>query len=808
MATPDILRVRLSAEGIQEVIGALKKVENETKKVKTSMSGFGGELKNMIAGLGFAAAAAQMASFVKSAIDYQDQIQGMVETTGASAEAISTLGVAARKEGVSLETLGKGMKKFGQFMLDVQRGGKGSAQTLQNLGVAAKDLVGLNLDQQFEVIAKALDGMGEEGQGGLNRTALAMEVFGKAGADLNQVLGVVATEGLANLREEGLKTGEVIDGKTALAAKNAKIEFGKLEAQVKGLTIEFSNALVPELLQLTKAFSDSEGQGKSLAATLGTGIGKTLKGLAAAFKTVGIYWAFVANEIWSGLEEVAEKFGVLWDAVAGKGKIKDVFKNLNAVGERHGQMRKQVRTGLKDELLANWEALFGEKATAAAADAGGGTGGKGGGGKIGTDKPSKAAKANIDALKSELKAFQDLNETFYKQGLIDLNTYLAAKRTAIEKEFAAELSIADPAKAKDLEIRKTAELQALEREGAKLRQDAAQAQLKLEAELEEKTTGAGQKALELLRAEYDARIKIAQGPQAKATLTELRDKAIAYEQAKQAQQGYMEIEKQLALDLQTIEQQRTLGRISDTEAMAAQTEAYRLYLDEMAKAAQAFQTAALQSGNKEMIAAADQIMLKIDDLTERTKKVKDQYAELKMTAQDALQQGLETAFMDIISGTKSVSDAFKDMARSIIQSIQQVIIKQMIMKAMQSMGGKGFAIGGPVFGPGTGTSDSIHARLSNGEYVIRAAAVKAYGSSLFSALNGIRIPKDKLPGYADGGMVGAVPTQTPARAEIGGDVNIRLAPGLMADLTNSREGKQAILKLIAENPRTVKNLLR
>ena len=58
MATPDILRVRLSAEGIQEVIGALKKVESETKKVKTSMSGFGGELKNMLAGLGFAAAAA------------------------------------------------------------------------------------------------------------------------------------------------------------------------------------------------------------------------------------------------------------------------------------------------------------------------------------------------------------------------------------------------------------------------------------------------------------------------------------------------------------------------------------------------------------------------------------------------------------------------------------------------------------------------------------------------------------------------------------------------------------------------------
>ncbi len=45
------------------------------------------------------------------------------------------------------------------------------------------------------------------------------------------------------------------------------------------------------------------------------------------------------------------------------------------------------------------------------------------------------------------------------------------------------------------------------------------------------------------------------------------------------------------------------------------------------------------------------------------------------------------------------------------------------------------AIGGLITGPGTGTSDDIPARLSNGEYVIRAAAVRQYGTEMLNAIN-------------------------------------------------------------------------
>jgi hypothetical protein len=59
------------------------------------------------------------------------------------------------------------------------------------------------------------------------------------------------------------------------------------------------------------------------------------------------------------------------------------------------------------------------------------------------------------------------------------------------------------------------------------------------------------------------------------------------------------------------------------------------------------------------------------------------------------------------------------------------------------------ATGGYVRGPGTGTSDSIFARLSNGEYVVRAAAVQRYGVGFLSRLNSMQLPKFNMGGLVN-----------------------------------------------------------
>jgi hypothetical protein len=85
----------------------------------------------------------------------------------------------------------------------------------------------------------------------------------------------------------------------------------------------------------------------------------------------------------------------------------------------------------------------------------------------------------------------------------------------------------------------------------------------------------------------------------------------------------------------------------------------------------------------------------------------------------------------------------------------------------------GAAEGGHITGPGTGTSDSIPAWLSNGEYVVKAAAVNHYGAGVLHALNAMRMPR-----FAAGGFATAAPVGRPSAPVVivqGGDGGARIS---------------------------------
>lgn len=83
-------------------------------------------------------------------------------------------------------------------------------------------------------------------------------------------------------------------------------------------------------------------------------------------------------------------------------------------------------------------------------------------------------------------------------------------------------------------------------------------------------------------------------------------------------------------------------------------------------------------------------------------------------------------------------------------------------------GAPGFATGGIVRGPGGPTSDSVIARLSNGEGVLTARAVAHYGPGIVHALNSLAAPR---LAFAAGGVVeggGAVYSPPPGASSSGG----------------------------------------
>lgn len=90
--------------------------------------------------------------------------------------------------------------------------------------------------------------------------------------------------------------------------------------------------------------------------------------------------------------------------------------------------------------------------------------------------------------------------------------------------------------------------------------------------------------------------------------------------------------------------------------------------------------------------------------------------------------------------------ALKDKTIDISTYVQNVILPDVVGQTRRKSA-RGDWQGGPVVGPGSGTSDSIPTMVSNGEYIIRASQAARYRPLLDSINSG-------RGGYAAGGMVG------------------------------------------------------
>lgn len=151
----------------------------------------------------------------------------------------------------------------------------------------------------------------------------------------------------------------------------------------------------------------------------------------------------------------------------------------------------------------------------------------------------------------------------------------------------------------------------------------------------------------------------------------------------------------------------------------------------------------------------------IEDNTDATDK-------WQQSAIDAT-QAIGTSFEDaVIQGGN-----LRDVLQGILDDIERIILREAVTKPLENLvsdglnwlsgllggggaggflsgGGKrGFAQGGLISGPGGPRSDNILAAVSDGEFVVNAAATRN-NLSLLTALNANRIPH-----FADGGMVGA-----------------------------------------------------
>jgi len=182
----------------------------------------------------------------------------------------------------------------------------------------------------------------------------------------------------------------------------------------------------------------------------------------------------------------------------------------------------------------------------------------------------------------------------------------------------------------------------------------------------------------------------------------------------------------------------------------------------------------------------------------------------KLSQVDKQARNIPTARNVLVSVT---GEAQVDQVLARIRSALQALTSRVWTGIIQWRTSMGWAGGGPVVGPGTGTSDSVPAWLSAGEYVTRAAAVQRVGLPALAAINradawsGDRVravvaaatgrPGDVVvPTWA---APPAVPARAPsAPAPSGGEVHVHVHGPFAAELDVAAAARRAARAAVAE----------
>ena len=256
--------------------------ENNIRRLGNSMQGLEGQIKNTnqaagllvmgIKGLAAAAVTSGVVALAKSAIDLADDMRDLSQRTGVSIQTLGQFRIAAELSGSSLEGVAKGLTFLNKNMVAAATGADGAAAAFKTIGVATNDAQGnlRSADQVFLDIADRFATLRD----GPEKAALAMRIFGKAGAELIPILNLGSQE----IQRFGLNISQDFADK----ADAFNDQLGIANAQLTNLTIQIGSALLPVLNGLVLTLTQSVVQ-----------IGQWIQGIQTAYKENTIFKASV-----------------------------------------------------------------------------------------------------------------------------------------------------------------------------------------------------------------------------------------------------------------------------------------------------------------------------------------------------------------------------------------------------------------------------------------------------------------------------------------------------------------------------------
>lgn len=251
--------------------------ENRTRAAFGSVNRQMGDLKTNAAQLGRvfgavfgAVSVAGLVAGLKNVTGEMDRVSKAAQKIGTTTESLSALEYAAKLSDVGVQSLQSSLAKLARNLDEAKTGS----------GEAAKAFARLKIDPRvFSDPADAMKAIADRFAAmpdGVTKTALAMQLFGKSGADLIPLLNAGAS-GISEMEAEARRLGITFTTEAGKAAEEFNDNITRLQVGLRGFMVETLTPLIPMLVEVSGAFVDA-GDGAAQSE-------EKISGFALAIKT-------------------------------------------------------------------------------------------------------------------------------------------------------------------------------------------------------------------------------------------------------------------------------------------------------------------------------------------------------------------------------------------------------------------------------------------------------------------------------------------------------------------------------------------
>lgn len=289
-------------------ITAVDRTAAAFRAVEKRLGAFGRQIMSAQTALVGLVGAGGMGLLIKNAFDAADATAKLADRLGVATRTMTGWKHALDLAGVSEQTFATAARTMASNIADAARGTGQAAEAFGALGVSARELLRLPMDQQLELVLDRLAAV----ENVTLRNAYAADIFGSRASEMLNIIAE-GSEGLRRATEDATAWGLAIDRVDAAKIEAANDAVTRAQKAFQGVATTIAVQLAPVISAVANGFADAAAENRGFRDEIISGMESAANAVALLGNVVqGLRFAWAGLKVLVGTALDAIIQGIAW----------------------------------------------------------------------------------------------------------------------------------------------------------------------------------------------------------------------------------------------------------------------------------------------------------------------------------------------------------------------------------------------------------------------------------------------------------------------------------------------------------------